>query len=103
MNLEIDNTILGKERGHFYSMAEVSALCELSQGETEELIDFGALKSEERSEGEIYFSTQSLELLQAACKQRRDYDLDLFSVVISVQYLENIADLKKTIQSLRNS
>jgi 2-polyprenyl-3-methyl-5-hydroxy-6-metoxy-1,4-benzoquinol methylase len=39
--------------------------------------------------------------LQSACKQRRDYDLDLFSVVICVQYLEHIADLERQIESLQ--
>ena len=84
-----------------FTFSEVAKLCELSHEETQELIDYGAIKSDDSEESEYFYSAQKLSLLQSACKQRRDYDLDLFSVVICVQYLEYIADLKHQIQSLQ--
>jgi 2-polyprenyl-3-methyl-5-hydroxy-6-metoxy-1,4-benzoquinol methylase len=84
-----------------FTFSEVAKLCELSHEETQELIDYGAIKSDDSDENDFFYSTQKLSLLQSACKQRRDYDLDLFSVVICVQYLEHIEDLKRQIESLQ--
>ena len=84
-----------------FTFSEVAKLCELSHDETQELIDYGAITFDELREGEFFYSAQRLSLLQTACKQRRDYDLDLFSVVIFVQYLEEVANLKHQINSLQ--
>ena len=84
-----------------FSFSEVAKLCHLSHEETQELIDYGAIKSDITIESECFYSAHRLSLLQSACKQRSDYDLDLFSVVICVQYLEHIAELKQQIQSLQ--
>jgi MerR HTH family regulatory protein len=84
-----------------FTFSEVAKLCELSHEETQELIDYGAIRSDDSEGSECFYSSQKLSVLQIACKQRRDYDLDLFSVVICVQYLENIADLKRQIELLQ--
>ena len=84
-----------------FTFSELSKVCELSDQEMQELIDYGSISAEASQEREIFYSTQTLKLLQMACKQRRDYDLDLFSVVICVQYLEHIADLERQIESLQ--
>jgi 2-polyprenyl-3-methyl-5-hydroxy-6-metoxy-1,4-benzoquinol methylase len=75
-----------------YTFSEVAKLCELSHG---------AIKSVDTQDEECFYSPQKMSILQSACKQRRDYDLDLFSVVICVQYLEHIADLSRQIESLQ--
>ena len=85
-----------------FTFSEVAKLCQLSHEEAQELIDYGAIRSDDSEGGtECFYSAQKLSVLQSACKQRRDYDLDLFSVVICVQYLENIADLKRQIELLQ--
>ncbi len=84
-----------------FTFSEVAKLCVLSHEETQELIDYGAIRSDDSEGSECFYSSQKLSVLQIACKQRRDYDLDLFSVVICVQYLENIADLKRQIELLQ--
>jgi len=86
------------ERFTFY---EVAKLCELSHGETQDLIDYGAIKSVDTQDEKCFYSPQKMSILQSACKQRRVYDLDLFSIVICVQYLEHIADLTRQIESLQ--
>ena len=84
-----------------FTFSELAKVCELSDQEMQELIDYGAIKSDDSEEIECFFSAQKLTILQTACRQRRDYDLDLFSVVICVQYLERIADLRLQIESLQ--
>jgi len=84
-----------------FTFSELAKVCELSDQEMQELIDYGAIFSEDPDEHELFYSAQNLKILQSACKQRRDYDLDLFSVVICVQYLEQIADLERQIESLQ--
>ncbi len=100
MTIHIIDT-LAIETINRFTFSEVAKLCELSHEETQELIDYGAIASDELREGESFYSAQRLSLLQSACKQRRDYDLDLFSVVICVQYLEEVANLKRQIESLQ--
>lgn len=76
------------------SMREVANLCGLKVEEVQELIDYGALHYAFIQEGERYFACAALSTLVIACEQRRDYDLDLFSVVLLAQYLEDIAALQ---------
>jgi hypothetical protein len=73
---------------------QLGNLCGLRLDEVQDLVDYGALQSVFACEGLDYFDGASLSHLLVACKQRRDYDLDLFSVVIVVQYLREIEDLK---------
>ena len=84
-----------------FSFSDVAKFCHLSHEEAQELIDYGAIKSDYTIGSECFFSAQRLSLLQNACKQRSDYDLDLFSIVISVQYLEHIEELNAKIKSLQ--
>ena len=100
MTLQIID-VLAIETVERFSFMEVAKLCHLSVQETQDLIDYGAIKSDYTVGSESFYSAHKLSLLQSACLQRRDYDLDLFSVVICVQYLERIADLKRQIQTLQ--
>ena len=62
--------------------------------EVRDLVVYGVLLCAFPRQGLDYFDGASLSHLLVACQQRRDYDLDLFSVVIVVQYLREIEDLK---------
>ena len=99
MIIKINNPI-AIETVERFTFSEVAKLCELSHEETQDLIDYGAIKSDDSVDSECFYSAQKLSLLQSACKQRRDYDLDLFTVVICMQYLESIDNLKRQIESL---
>jgi chaperone modulatory protein CbpM len=81
----------------YLSMAEVSHLCQLAQDEVRELMDYGALQSDMVVGNEIFFATQRVQSLKVACTQRRDYDLDLFSVALLIGYLQEIDRLKQQI------
>ena len=100
MTLQIID-VLAIEAVERFTFSEVAKLCELSHEETQELIDYGAIRSDDLEGNECFYSAQKLSLLQSACKQRRDYDLDLFSIVIGLQYLEHIAELNRQIESLQ--
>ncbi len=73
---------------------QLANLCGLRLDEVQDLVDYGVLQCAFAREGLDYFDGASLSHLLVACQQRRDYDLDLFSVVIVVQYLREIEDLK---------
>ena len=83
------------------SGSQLANLCGLRMDEVQELVDYGALQCAFAREGLDYFDAASLSHLLVACKQRRDYDLDLFSVVIVVPYLREIADLKIQLRQLQ--
>ncbi len=84
-----------------FTFFELARFCALSADETVDLIDYGAIKADYSVNQEDFYSPQTLEILKIACKQRTDFDLDLFSVVICVQYLKEIVQLKHEIQEYK--
>jgi len=81
----------------YLSMAEVSDWCQIAQDEVRELMDYGALQSDMVVGDQVFFAVQRVRSLKVACTQRRDYDLDLFSVALAVGYLQEIDALKQQI------
>jgi len=78
----------------YLTLAQVSSLCSLSMEEANELVEFGAIRFDKIDGDEGYLATNQLEPLRIACRLRRDFDLELFTVVISVEHLRSIAELK---------
>lgn len=85
----------------YLSIEEVTVLCELSDEDVSELMDYGALNSDMVVDEEIFFAAQRMQYLKDACQHRRDYDLDVFAVVLLMGYLQEIADLKQQVAELR--
>ena len=94
MSLQVFDAWL-KQSFEYLSIEEVTDLCELSPEEVGELVDYGALNSDIVVEEKVFFSASRMQYLRRACQQRRDYDLDLFSVVLLMGYLQEIASLKQ--------
>ena len=79
---------------------ELAQACSMSRLELEELIEYGALQPL-KSSLEPVFALGWLKPLRMAGKLRRDYDLDLFVVVIVMDYLRRIDELESQLQSLQ--
>ena len=79
---------------------ELAQACSMSQLELEELIEYGALQPL-TSSLEPLFALGWIQPLRTAGKLRRDYDLDLFVVVIVLDYLRRIDALELQIQGLQ--
>jgi hypothetical protein len=94
-------TVVNIEEVEHFNFFQMARLCALSDEEAVELVDYGAIKADFTLEQKDYYTPQTLEILKEACQQRRDYDLDLFSVVIGVQYLRQIAELKEELEAYR--
>jgi hypothetical protein len=84
----------------YLSEEEVRAMCQMSLAEIMELIDYGVLRSEMELGDVLFFSMPQVHRLQNASQHRRDYDLDLFSVVLVMGYLQEIADLTQQVIDL---
>ena len=85
----------------YLSTQEVTDICQLSEAEIMELIEYGVLRSEMEM-GEVrFFSMPQVHRLQNASQHRRDFDLDLFSVVLVMGYLQEIADLTQQVSDLQ--
>jgi hypothetical protein len=85
----------------YVSTQEVTAMCQMSQTEIMELIDYGVLRSEMELGEVLFFSMPQVHRLQNASQHRRDYDLDLFSVVLVMGYLQEIAELTQQVIDLQ--
>jgi chaperone modulatory protein CbpM len=81
---------------------ELAGSCGLSAGELQELAEYGALKpvaADGSPQGR--FSAECAEPLRAAVRLRRDFDLDLFTMALLLDYLQRIETLERELRSLR--
>jgi chaperone modulatory protein CbpM len=83
------------------SFGELALACAFSVAELQELIEYGALAPLQPLLPEPLFAIRYLEPLRTASKLRRDYDLDLFVVVLLMDYLQRIAQLESQLDSLQ--
>ena len=88
-------------RSDSVGFSELSLDCALSVADLQELIEYGALAPLEPAQPEPLFDISCLEPLRIAGTARRDYDLDLFVVVILMDYLRRIAHLESQLHSLK--
>ena len=85
----------------YVSFSELSTACAISVAELQELMEYGALAPLAASDSEPMFATTYLQTLRTAGSLRRDYDLDLFVVVIVMDYLKRIETLESQLLSLQ--
>lgn len=83
------------------SLIELSTISAISATEIEELIGYGALHPLNADQTTPLFSGQYVAPLRTAGKLRRDYDLDLFTVVIMMDFLVRIEILETQLISLK--
>lgn len=105
-------------RGDSVGLSELSATCALSLADLQELMDYGALApltdlgalapltdpgalAPQPEPTEPLFAISYIEPLRLASTARRDYDLDLFVVVILMDYLHRIAALESQLDRLK--
>ena len=82
-------------------LTELARIAEISSEELNELVEYGALSPLSVDKQELRFSAQCLTTLRTASKLRHDYDLDLFSMAILMDYLHRIQALEEQVQSLQ--
>jgi chaperone modulatory protein CbpM len=80
---------------------ELSQVCRISAAEIDELVEYGALTPLEHSAGQRTFSRACVSSLRVACKIRRDYDLDLFTVALLMDHLNRIEELERELRFLQ--
>lgn len=82
--------------------AELCRACAISVSELHELIEYRAVGPVETpTEGERRFSAAAMPALRSACKLRRDYDLDLFTVVVLMDCMRQIETLQLQVLTLK--
>jgi len=82
-------------------IVDLAQACGMNRQELEELIEYRALLPLTLPPSEPVFAIEWVQPLRTASKLRRDYDLDLFVVVIVVDYLRRIDELELKLQSLQ--
>jgi chaperone modulatory protein CbpM len=89
--------ILGKQAQLSCSKADASLHCNLDLAEIEELMEYGAISYAEYQSVEEHFSWPSVLMLKTANRLRMDYDLDLFTIVLIMDFLKKIQTLEEKI------
>jgi chaperone modulatory protein CbpM len=82
-------------------LSELCIACAMSAADLHELMDYGALAPLEEAQAEPHFAISYIEPLRTAGILRRDYDLDLFVVVILMDYLQRIVQLEAQLHRLQ--
>lgn len=83
------------------SLSELSRACGLSADELAELVEYGALVPLESSAQGDFFSAGCIVQLRTVCKLRLDFDLDVFTVAVLMDYLGRIDELERLVRSLQ--
>jgi hypothetical protein len=79
---------------HTVTFADLCDACAMSAAEVDELMEYGALQAVQPASQVLIFDAEYVAPLREAGKLRRDYDLDLFMVVILMDFLKRIASLE---------
>ena len=82
-------------------LAELANAASMSLDDLRELMEYGALRPLATMRAEPVFSVACMAPLRTAGKLRRDYDLDLFVVVIVMDYLSRIEHLESQVKALQ--
>lgn len=75
--------------------------CDISSTDLDELVDYGALIPLEGVNDSRIFSADCMVPLREASKARKDFDLDIFVVVLLLKYLDRIELLERRVQALQ--
>jgi len=89
------------DAGESIDLNELARACEMSAAELAELIEYGALSPISENQTEPVFPAHYIAPLRTAGKLRRDYDLDLFTVALLMDYLRQIETLEGQLRSLQ--
>lgn len=80
---------------------ELARLCGLSETDLLELQDYGALTPLPDTTGQIIYSAQWVMPLRTAGRLRADFELDLLTVSLLLDYLIRIAALEQELAAVR--
>jgi chaperone modulatory protein CbpM len=83
------------------TLPDLSRAAAMSAAELNELVDYGALVPLDPGRKERLFSAEWVTPLRTAGKLRMDFDLDLFTVAIILDYLNRIEHLERQLRSLK--
>lgn len=86
----------------FFTKNDVGVYCNLAISEIEELMEYGAIQLASHPSAVQHFSRPCVVMLQAANQLRLDYDLDLFTIVVIMDFLKRIQILEQKIEVLES-
>lgn len=95
------NPPIVSEQARSVGLSELSIACFLTAADMRELIEYGALAPLQPEPAEPLFDVRCVASLRKAGMIRRDYDLDLFVVVILLDYLNQITQLELELIELK--
>jgi len=81
------------------SLRELTQLADITESELQELIDFGALTPLDSGADAVWFGADCIVALRSACRLRREFDLDLSALALSLRLLERIRTLEAQLRS----
>src|SRR5690349_12234251 len=95
---DIDETLWLDAHGQL-SLHELVQLSDLTEAELRELVDYGALTPLDVDNEAPRFGADCIVILRSACRLRREFDLDLSALALSLRFLQRIHTLETQLRS----
>jgi chaperone modulatory protein CbpM len=81
------------------SLGQLAQLSALTEAELRELVEFGVLTPSDPAAST--YSAEYVIILRTACRLRREFDLDLHAMAVSLRLLDRIHELEAQLHSAR--
>lgn len=86
---------------HLVTQGDLASLCGMTPAEVDELVEYGVLVPLRQDPQQRVFDAECVPRLREACRLRRQFDIELFSVGLLLGYLERIQQLERQVRSLQ--
>lgn len=83
------------------TLTELSRVCGMTEDQLRELIEYGALTPLDEGKPQLQFSSECVGGLRQAGRLHRDFDLDMFTIALVIEYLHRIDFLERQVKSLQ--
>jgi chaperone modulatory protein CbpM len=83
------------------TLSDLSRLTDMNDDEITELMEYGAIAPLQPGDGKLLFPGNCISLIRTASKLRRTYDMELFAVVVLIDYLRRIEHLEQQVHTLQ--
>jgi hypothetical protein len=99
MKAELTDAVWLEERG-VLTLFELSECSGLSEAELRDLVDLGALEPVDPDAQEWNFGARCIVAARAACRLRRDFELDVEGLALVMSLLDRVEELESELKRL---
>ena len=82
------------------TLSEFERLCDLTETEIQEMVNYGILEPLGKNREEWVFSSSAVMLIRKVVRLRHDFDLDMQGMIVAFTLFERIQELEHQIKAI---